>query len=199
MSNFKSSLVCLAFIFLIGCSSRSSLEKGELKISINYSDGLSSQSTFNDPPKILVGNFRENLSLLITNKTKKDVYLWQPNYSGGDLFSFEFKLSKESENIKKAFVLQLYFGSQSIPKIMRISSGSVFVYKVDFNDSWRFPYEIRKGESKKLFIRAIYNSERLNPFTSSSLDKEDIDLIWTGKVSTEWQEVVICNQTGKDL
>jgi hypothetical protein len=174
--------------------------KSPLAISIRYSDGLSSKSSTSQPPEINLFMQHTHLHLVVLNASDHNVTLWRPFCPPGDeAISFEFKESETSNDIMKARIAMGYTAGMGYAKTLTLVPNDSLVFNVDFLRYWEFPFRIKSGEIKTLLIRAVYNPKSVDDVNGPKAKDIQTKDLWSGRVETGWEKVVINNRTGKGL
>jgi hypothetical protein len=193
--------IVYVFIFLwpILLCARTQETKSPLALSIRYKDGLSSKSSTSKPPEIILME-HGHLHLLISNASDHNVTLWRPFCPPGDeAITFEFKESETSKEIMRARIQMGYTAGMGFAKTLTLVPNDSLVFDVDFLNYWDFPFKIKSGEIKKLTMRAVYNPKPINDVNVSKAKDLQVKDLWSGRVETGWEKVMIINRTGNEL
>jgi hypothetical protein len=169
-----------------------------IRLSIHYLDGLSSQSR-DEPQEIRFLHRGCHLSLLLTNRSKREIHLWKPSCpEGDDAIRLEFRVKRESEKVGIARTSHSYTGGMGIPRTLKLVPGDSLVYRIDFSSFWSLPFVLEPHKGCELLVRAVYESTPTEERDPDFLP-DNAASVWTGRVQTDWQRVKIWNVTDRTV
>jgi hypothetical protein len=200
--------VILGLSFLICLNGFSEETKNKIiGISLHFQDGISSKSKEALPgeylqdrfPQIYVSDkFLNTISIVLKNRTDQPLFLWKSGCPEADYaITFEFKESEDSKEIMSAKCRKSHVaGGSGNPRVVELSAQDCVVHHVRWGlEGWELPFKIDSGESRKIFMRAVYNPERII-LSKEQLKSKGIqemrpfyEAVWVGKVETEWVKV----------
>jgi len=169
----------------------------ELSLSLHFLDGLTGQPKDEHLPDIRFLHYGCHLSLLLTNNSDETATFWKPDCPPGDMaIRLEFKKDANSKSIGVAQTSQMYTGGMGIPKTFSLPPNESLVYRIDLSSYWSLPFALNDDESKDVFVRAVYESDK---WEMSSFMPSNSNDVWEGKLTTKWQKVRLSNVSGKSV
>ena len=172
--------------------------KTALGIILHDSHGVSSASAQNHVLEVILFRPHTHIHFKISNTTDQGLTLWRPYCPEGDAaMNIEFREASAPDKVFRAHTSFDYTGGMGIPKVFTLAPRDDLIVNVDFQSEWILPFTLEAKQTREMEMRGVYRSQpKADDGRNRSLTSKEMERVWSGVATSNWQKVCIINRTG---